>query len=100
MNIPPLGVAHSGHVRPTRYGNDSYIAIEYCHRNRGFFPFNMVIFRRYVSLPEGNVGCEIWENVGSEDIGIFDGALSYGGATGESHFHLLAYAAVPRPRAK
>lgn len=27
------------------------------------------------------------------DIGIFDGALSYGGATGESHFHLLAYAA-------
>lgn len=27
------------------------------------------------------------------DLGIFDGALSRGGATGESHFHLLANAA-------
>ena len=29
----------------------------------------------------------------AEDFGIFDGALSRGGATGESHFHLLANAA-------
>ena len=42
------------------------------------------------------LGSQISENVhGSEDLGIFDGALSRGGATGESHFHLLANAAEP-----
>ena len=42
------------------------------------------------------LGSQISENVhGSEDLGIFDGALSRGGAAGESHFHLLANAAEP-----